>query len=1049
MDQTISTLKIEIGASSAKAQKQITKLSKTLKTLRGTSTAVNVDTKSVDKAHAKVTKLKKLLNSLSRVAFYRMIRSALKAVTDTLSEGAENAYWYSKMIGDQTRYVADTFDNLSSRTYKMGNQLGAAWATLKTAIEPVLVMLINLVTKAIELVTQFFAVLAGKDTYLKATDYVKDWQEEAKGATKAAKEWKNQLLGFDEINRLEAPLDTGSGLGDSDFIDFAEMFTETPVNAQFASFASSIVKTIKDHLAEIEMAASGALLGVGLVLALTGANVPLGLGLMAVGAVGLAHAIAENWGWATDNIQNTLSSIEFIVSGLLLGMGAVLTFSGANVPLGIAMMAIGAAGMATAIALNWDEIPDQLRSTVAAIDLIVGGALSAIGLVLMLATPQFSPIGMALLASGLALGGIGVALDWEHMKNNVSNVLSEIMLVLGGALFGVGAILAFSSANIPLGIGLMIAGAVALGSAATLNWEYLQNKLSEKLAGIIAGIGAGIFAVGLLLALTGAALPLGIGMMIAGASAFASVAALKWDYLKTLMTGKLGELTMLIGTFAFVIGLMLALSGVALPLGIGLMILGGASAGFAVALNWGFIKSKLQGELAGIMAVVGIFTFAFGAVLAFSGAAIPLGIGLMIAGAAAVGGVAAVNWNLIVQKLKGTLGEIMTVVGLSLFAIGLVLALTGVALPLGLGLMVAGAATVAAPIAARWDQIAKDLEGPLGKIMLVFGVFEFAVGLLLTLTGVATPLGIGLMIAGGATVAAPIAAKWNSIPEEVQNTISRIMEIVGISSFAIGLLLFLTGVGAPLGLALMLGGAAVTAGGALINPNWGSAAATIQSELDSANTAASAGWGDINTTVSTESANMENSISTSWGNMQDTVSTSSSSMLRDVQANFTQMGNDAAEAAATMQNAMDFEWSIPNPNLPYIDVYYETVYGGDAPPVSVPRFNMRWFARGGVINNPTLFGMGEAGAEAIVPLERNTRWITNVANEMNAQRAKGLDGRDIGSDLEDANGIVVSAIMSAASQIVSAMSDNDGNHDFDSFVRQVTKVQRRQARATG
>ena len=47
-----------------------------------------------------------------------------------------------------------------------------------------------------------------------------------------------------------------------------------------------------------------------------------------------------------------------------------------------------------------------------------------------------------------------------------------------------------------------------------------------------------------------------------------------------------------------------------------------------------------------------------------------------------------------------------------------------------------------------------------------------------------------------------------------------------------------------------------------------------------------------------------------------------------------------------------------------------------------PSVDIEWYQRGGVFNKPTLVGMGENGAEAIVPLEKNTKWITRVVKEM-------------------------------------------------------------------
>jgi len=49
---------------------------------------------------------------------------------------------------------------------------------------------------------------------------------------------------------------------------------------------------------------------------------------------------------------------------------------------------------------------------------------------------------------------------------------------------------------------------------------------------------------------------------------------------------------------------------------------------------------------------------------------------------------------------------------------------------------------------------------------------------------------------------------------------------------------------------------------------------------------------------------------------------------------------------------------------------------------AIPHFSVAWYARGGIIDGATLIGAGEQGAEAIVPLERNTQWIRKVAEEL-------------------------------------------------------------------
>lgn len=122
-------------------------------------------------------------------------------------------------------------------------------------------------------------------------------------------------------------------------------------------------------------------------------------------------------------------------------------------------------------------------------------------------------------------------------------------------------------------------------------------------------------------------------------------------------------------------------------------------------------------------------------------------------------------------------------------------------------------------------------------------------------------------------------------------------------------------------------------------------------------------------------------------------------------------------------------------------------------PTSLPKLNVQWYAKGGIIDKASLIGAGEAGKEAIIPLERNTEWISKVAHEMREQASRQSAnpfGGDIAGDLEDANGVVVDAIYAAAAQILQGMRENkSGGLDYRAITREVTRLQKRQAMATG
>ena len=106
-----------------------------------------------------------------------------------------------------------------------------------------------------------------------------------------------------------------------------------------------------------------------------------------------------------------------------------------------------------------------------------------------------------------------------------------------------------------------------------------------------------------------------------------------------------------------------------------------------------------------------------------------------------------------------------------------------------------------------------------------------------------------------------------------------------------------------------------------------------------------------------------------------------------------------------IRSFFNFTWSLPKLKMPHIKITGEFSIS----PPKVPKFSVDWYARGGVFDKPTLFtsggrlgGLGEAGAEAIVPLEDNTEWLDKIADRLSAKFGGGrnivlqVDGKTFG-----------------------------------------------------
>lgn len=231
-----------------------------------------------------------------------------------------------------------------------------------------------------------------------------------------------------------------------------------------------------------------------------------------------------------DGIKDAMSEIEVYISGALLAIGAILAFTGVSIPLGIALMAIGAAGLASAISLDWNTMPDGIKSSLTAVLAVLGGAGLVIGVILAF-TGANLPLGIGLMLAGAAMLGSAVALNWGAIKEALQGTLGKIMAIVSGEVLVLGLILVLTGVGIPLGIGMILAGAAGLATVASVNWSSIVEKVKGPLTKIAAVASGASLALGLILVLTGVGIPLGIGLVLAGAKGLAKFANVDWGAL--------------------------------------------------------------------------------------------------------------------------------------------------------------------------------------------------------------------------------------------------------------------------------------------------------------------------------------------------------------------------------------------------------------------------------------------------------------------------------------------------------------------------------------
>ena len=439
---------------------------------------------------------------------FTVIASALSAVkehlADTAKENDRFAVAMANLKATMAGFAAPLVNGAVAALTGLMNMISKMLDTLAGMIDSV-----------------FRTNLAGSIKAAREAAQAAEREAKAKKKTaKAAKEATKSIMAFDEINALSADKDAEKDEEDEKPLDW---------NALDAG-------KIDEKLGAIMLILGAALLAVGAILAFSGINIPLGLTLMAIGALMVYTAAKEQWGALPKEVKDAISTALVITGIALLIIGAILAFSGINIPLGVGMMVAGAALLWAAVGLNWQTMDPEMQRTVTTLMGILSLALLVVGAILTF-TGANPMLGVGLMIVGAAGLAALVALNWESMTPEMQQQVTEMMDMLGKALLVIGAILALTGAAAPLGVGLMIAGALLLGTEVALNWDSMSAEMQQQMLEMMGIIGGALIVVGIILICTGAGIGLGIACILAGIGMFVMAETLSPGWLLETVKG--------------------------------------------------------------------------------------------------------------------------------------------------------------------------------------------------------------------------------------------------------------------------------------------------------------------------------------------------------------------------------------------------------------------------------------------------------------------------------------------------------------------------------
>jgi len=744
------------------------------------------------------------VGGIARIAKYRFIRALIK----DLVQSFKDLYGYSDKFGTG---FADAMDKITTSTTYFRNSLAAMVAPLVEMLAPALDFIIDKVVDVLNWFNQLFAALSGSSTYTAARKVERAWSSTFNNTTNSArqaqKELKRTILGFDEINKLNDNTNHSSHgrTGHSPYSNgYQLMFEERPIESGFTGFSNAIENAMEGMLSRITMIVSGASLALGAILLFSGVNPPLGLSLMVAGASGLASIIGMNWNGLSAEVKLVIGAIETALGGALLAIGAILAFSGTNIPLGIAMMVAGAASIAAAVGLNWDLITGKVRVSARGVAGAISAASLALGAILAF-TGVNVPLGIGLMVAGAT--GVIATIQWDYLKNKLNGPIGKITAMISAALLMLGFI-ALAAGRVPLGIGLFVAGSAGLATTIAARWDRLKEYMEGPIGNMTLVLSAATLILGFI-AIAAGRIPLGVGLLVAGSAGIAITLAARWDRLKEYIEGPVGDIVTFISVATLMLGIVAIAAG-RIPLGVGLLVAGSAGIAITIAARWNRLQEYIEGPLSTITGILGAASLVLGFV-AISAGRIPLGVGLLVAGAAGLTVTLAARWNRLQEYLDGPIGDITLAISAATLMLGFVAIVAG-RIPLGVGLLVAGAIGITATLPARWDRLQGYMEGPIGDLTLMIGGATLVLGMAAIAAG-RIMLGVGLLVAGAAAFGTALAARWDRLQGYIDEPLTNLMTLIGGATLVLGMVALAAG-RVMLGVGLLVAGA-VAIGGAL------------------------------------------------------------------------------------------------------------------------------------------------------------------------------------------------------------------------------------------
>ena len=169
---------------------------------------------------------------------------------------------------------------------------------------------------------------------------------------------------------------------------------------------------------------------------------------------------------------------------------------------------------------------------------------------------------------------------------------------------------------------------------------------------------------------------------------------------------------------------------------------------------------------------------------------------------------------------------------------------------------------------------------------------------------------------------------------------------------------------------------------------WNGIKTTLSNAVNAAKTTVSNVWNGIKNTTSSVFNSVKSTVSSIWNGIKSAIQTPIESAKNKVKS-----------VIDSIKGFFNFKFSWPHIPMPHFGISPAGWKVGDLLNGVIPKLGIEWYAKGGILTKPTVFGMngnnamigGEAGPEAILPIDRLEGYIANaIEKRMNVTNLQAL-----------------------------------------------------------